>query len=94
MVMRSAFALCATLVLPAASVCARDAAQPPVSLAIVGDVMLAGSPGKEIARGHDPLGPFANVLALADVRVANLELGYDEFFPRSFEADTDKPGVA
>jgi hypothetical protein len=158
--------------------------EPPeqVSLAIVGDVMLASKPGNEIARGRDPLGPFGAIFAAADIRVANLEcvvasggraepgkpwtfrahprtvtilkrhldavslannhsgdygpegfgemldlldranigvfgggrnlteahapliierkglrialLGYDEFFPRNFEADTDKPGVA
>jgi poly-gamma-glutamate synthesis protein (capsule biosynthesis protein) len=161
---------------------AQDAPQEPVSLAIVGDVMLASAPGKAIARGRDPLGPFGAILAAADIRVANLEcvvasggraevnkpwtfrahpravkvlqrhldavslannhsgdygpeafsemidllgrakigvfgggrnlaeahtpliierkglrvalLGYDEFFPRNFEADTDKPGVA
>jgi poly-gamma-glutamate synthesis protein (capsule biosynthesis protein) len=144
--------------------------------------MLASAPGKAIAGGRDPLGPFGAILAAADIRVANLEcvvasggsadankpwtfrahpravavlkrhldavslannhsgdygpeafgemldllsrakvgvfgggrnlaeahaplvverkglrialLGYDEFFPRSFEADTDKPGVA
>lgn len=158
------------------------AAQDTVSLAIVGDVMLAEGPGKVIARGRDPLGPFGAILDAADVRVANLEcvvasggtpepdkpftfraqpramtvlkrhfdavslannhsgdygpaafaemlglldragigrfggghdlaeahvpliverkglrialLGYDEFFPRSFEADVGKPGVA
>jgi poly-gamma-glutamate synthesis protein (capsule biosynthesis protein) len=158
------------------------AAEPTVSLAIVGDVMLADGPGRVIAHGRDPLGPFGAILANADVRVANLEcviasggtalagkpwtfrahpraasvvarhfdavslannhsgdygpaafaemltllgrarvgvfgggrnlaeahvplvverkglrialLGYDEMFPRSFEADTDQPGVA
>lgn len=175
-------ALCAALALPAAAAHAQDGAQSPVSLVIVGDVMLADKPGREIARGHDPLDPFTAIFAAADVRVANLEcviarkgraevgkpwtfrahprsvavlkhhldavsvannhsgdygpeafgemlgllaragigvfgggynlarahepliiarkglrialLGYDEFFPRSFEADTDKPGVA
>jgi hypothetical protein len=160
----------------------RAGAAPTVSLAIVGDVMLADGPGRVIARGLDPLGPFGALLADADVRVANLEcvvaaggtaqagkpwtfradpraadviarhfdavslannhsgdygpaafaemlallgrakvgvfgggrtlaeahapllverkglrialLGYDEMFPRSFEADTDRPGVA
>lgn len=161
-----------------------DSTVPPstVSLAIVGDIMLADAPGKRLARGHDPFAPFAAVLDAADIRVGNLEcvvatrgtpeadkpftfrahprtldvlkrhfdalglannhsgdfgpaafgemldllekksipyfgggrnlaaahrpliierkglrialLGYDEFFPRSFEADYDKPGVA
>ncbi|WP_415205565.1 CapA family protein [Pseudorhodoferax sp.] len=182
MAARLAFALGAAFALPGAGAGAQDGAPAPVSLAIVGDVMLAGGPGRAIARGHDPLGPFGAILAAADVRVANLEcvvastgraeadkpwtfrahprsvavlkrhldavslannhsgdygprafgqmlgllgragigvfggghdlaeahapliverkglrialLGYDEFFPRSFEADTDKPGVA
>jgi poly-gamma-glutamate capsule biosynthesis protein CapA/YwtB (metallophosphatase superfamily) len=181
---RLALALGAALALPAvpAAAAAQTGAQEPVSLAIVGDVMLAETPGKVIASGRDPLGPFGAILAAADVRVANLEcvvarggtaeadkpftfrahpraisvlkrhldavslannhsgdygpdafsemlgllgkarigifggghnlaeahapliverkglrialLGYDEFFPRGFEADTDKPGVA
>jgi hypothetical protein len=161
---------------------AQESASQTVSLAIVGDIMLADGPGKEISRGRDPLGPFGAILAAADIRVANLEcvvatkgngepgkpwtfrahpravailkrhldavsvannhsgdygpeafgemldllgragigvfggghnlveahkpliverkglrialLGYDEFFPRSFEAAVDKPGVA
>jgi poly-gamma-glutamate synthesis protein (capsule biosynthesis protein) len=183
-----AFAVGAAFVVPAGvafatdPVLAQNGDQGVVSLAIVGDVMLAEGPGKTIARGRDPLGPFGAILAAADVRVANLEcviarkgkaeegkpftfrahprtvavlkrhldavslannhsgdygpaafsemlgllggarigvfggghdlseahapliverkglrialLGYDEFFPRSFEADTGKPGVA
>lgn len=53
-----------------------EAAQPgqsPVVLAIVGDVMLGDGPGKLVARGGDPLGPFGAILAGADLRVANLE---------------------
>lgn len=155
---------------------------PTVSIAFVGDVMLADTPGKVIASGRDPLAPFAPLLNQSDIRVANLEcvvatvgtaapdkpytfrahprtlkmvqrhfdavglannhsgdfgpaafgqmlgllearqvgyfgggrnlaqahtplmlerkglriafLGYNEFFPRSFEADFDKPGIA
>lgn len=37
----------------------RAGAAPTVSLAIVGDVMLADGPGRVIARGRDPLGPSA-----------------------------------
>ena len=44
-----------------------------VSIAIVGDVMLADGPGRVIARGQDPFAPFASRLAAADLRVANLE---------------------
>jgi hypothetical protein len=179
-------ALLLALVLPAgaalAAAATQDSEQGAVSLVIVGDVMLADGLGKVVARGVDPLGPFAASFAAADVRVANLEcviarggtaeagkpftfrahprtvavlkrhldavsvannhsgdfgpdafaemlglldragigvfgggrnlaeahapliverkglrialLGYNEFFPRSFEADTDRPGVA
>lgn len=153
-----------------------------VSLAFVGDVMLAEGPGREIRRGRDPFARFAPLLDTADLRIGNLEcvvatggrpapgkpftfrahprvlpllqrhfdvvglannhsgdygpaafaemldrlekaglpyvgggrdlvaahrplllerrglrialLAYNEFFPRSFEADTDRPGVA
>jgi len=153
-----------------------------VTIVFVGDVMLAGMPGRLVRRGGDPFAHFAAILDAADIRVANLEcvvavggtaeadkpyafrapprtlrvlerhfdalglannhtgdygpnafeemldllkehgiryfgggrdlasahaplmiersglrialLGYDEFLPRSFEADADKPGVA
>ena len=159
-----------------------EAPDPVVSIAFVGDVMLAESIGPQIRRGRDPFAAFASLLADADVRVGNLEcvvatrgqaepdkpytfrahprvlrllrrhfdalglannhsgdyghaafaemlgrleragiayfgggrdlarahaplivernglrialLGYNEFFPRSFEADVDKPGTA
>lgn len=46
---------------------------PTVSLAIVGDIMLADAPGKRLAQGHDPFAPFAALLDAADIRVGNLE---------------------
>lgn len=155
---------------------------PVISIAFVGDIMLADTPAKVVKSGRDPFAPLAPLLDTADVRVGNLEcvvattgtpepdkpftfrahprtlpllkrhfdalslannhsgdygpaafgqmldlleknhigyfgggrtlaqahrpliverkglrialLGYDEFFPRSFEADTDKPGIA
>lgn len=158
------------------------AADPVVSIAFVGDIMLDTLPGREIRRRRDPFGPFAPILNAAHIRIGNLEcviatrgtpeprkpytfrahprtlavlkrhfdavslannhsgdfgpgafgqmldlldarglpyfgggrdlahahrplvierkglriafLGYDEFFPRSFEADHDKPGIA
>ena len=42
-------------------------------LVFAGDVMLADGPGRLIAAGGDPLAPFAQVLADADYRIANLE---------------------
>jgi poly-gamma-glutamate synthesis protein (capsule biosynthesis protein) len=49
------------------------AAEAPVSVAFVGDIMLAETPGREAARGHDPFAPFAALLAGSDLRVGNLE---------------------
>lgn len=157
-------------------------AEPSVSIAFVGDIMLAETPGKVVKSGRDPFAPFSAVLNAADIRIGNLEcvvatkgapqpdkpftfranprtlrvlkhhfdavglannhsgdygpiafaemldlldshgigyfgggrnlqqahqplivernglrvalLGYDEFMPRSFEADVDKPGIA
>ena len=159
-----------------------DIIEPSVSIAFVGDIMLAETPGKVVKSGRDPFAPFAAILNGADIRVGNLEcvvatkgapqadkpftfranprtlpvlkrhfdavglannhsgdygpiafaemldlldshgvgyfgggrtlqqahqpliiernglrvalLGYDEFMPRSFEADVDKPGIA
>jgi poly-gamma-glutamate capsule biosynthesis protein CapA/YwtB (metallophosphatase superfamily) len=45
----------------------------PVTLVFAGDVMLADGPGQTIAKGSDPLAPFAAILAQADYRIANLE---------------------
>jgi poly-gamma-glutamate capsule biosynthesis protein CapA/YwtB (metallophosphatase superfamily) len=43
--------------------------------------------GRDLARAHAPL-----VVERKGLRIAFL--GYNEFFPRSFEADYDKPGIA
>ena len=43
--------------------------------------------GADLARAHTPL-----IIERKGLRIALL--AYDEFFPRSFEADADKPGVA
>jgi poly-gamma-glutamate synthesis protein (capsule biosynthesis protein) len=43
--------------------------------------------GRTLAAAHRPL-----LIERKGLRIALL--GYDEFFPRSFEADVDKPGVA
>jgi poly-gamma-glutamate capsule biosynthesis protein CapA/YwtB (metallophosphatase superfamily) len=53
--------------------CASLARAEPVRLIFVGDVMLDEGPGKFIAAGGDPLAPFADQLAAADYRIANLE---------------------
>ena len=154
----------------------------PLSLVVVGDMMLADGPMDAMRKGQDPFAGFASLFAKADIRIGNLEcviantgspeddkpnvfrvhpralkylqrhfdavglgnnhsgdygpqafaqmlgllqqshigvygggmnlteahtpwiverkgvrvaiLGYDEFQPRSFEADTDRPGVA
>lgn len=64
---------------------------PIVSIAIVGDVMLADGPGRVIASGRDPFAPFASRLAAADLRIANLECvvaqgGQPEDKPWTFRA--------
>jgi len=43
--------------------------------------------GRTLAAAHRPL-----IIERKGLRIALL--GYDEFFPRSFEADVDKPGIA
>jgi poly-gamma-glutamate synthesis protein (capsule biosynthesis protein) len=44
-----------------------------VSLAFVGDVMVAERPGELIAAGKDPLAPFQTLLDRHDLRIGNLE---------------------
>jgi poly-gamma-glutamate synthesis protein (capsule biosynthesis protein) len=44
-----------------------------VSIAFVGDVMLADGPGQTIRRGKDPLAHVASVLKQSDIRIGNLE---------------------
>lgn len=46
---------------------------PKISIAFVGDIMLADTPGKVIKQGRDPLASFASLLRSADIRVGNLE---------------------
>jgi hypothetical protein len=46
----------------------------PVTLLFAGDLMLADGPGQTIARGGDPLAPFAAILDAADYRIGNLEV--------------------
>jgi poly-gamma-glutamate synthesis protein (capsule biosynthesis protein) len=48
-------------------------AEPVVSIAFVGDILLAETPGKVVRGGRDPFAPLAAVLDAADVRVGNLE---------------------
>jgi poly-gamma-glutamate capsule biosynthesis protein CapA/YwtB (metallophosphatase superfamily) len=43
--------------------------------------------GTDLARAHTPL-----IIERSGLRIALL--GYNEFFPRSFEADVDRPGIA
>lgn len=58
-----------------------------VTLAFVGDVMLAETPGRVIRAGRDPLAPFADRLAAADVRIGNLECVVSD----TGRADPEKP---
>lgn len=58
-----------------------------VTLAFVGDVMLADGPGRELAAGRDPLREVAPALDVADLRIANLECVVSD----QGRADPDKP---
>ena len=58
---------------PPTSTSAPSPAGPAVTLAFVGDVMLADGPGRVIAGGGDPFAAVAQRLRRADVRIANLE---------------------
>jgi len=44
-----------------------------LKLIFAGDIMLDDGPGRLIARGDDPLAPFADILKAADYRIGNLE---------------------
>ncbi len=68
-------ALAATLLaVPAALFVANPpAAAQQATVVFVGDVMLDEVAGEEIARGRDPLLPFAALLGAADLAVGNLE---------------------
>jgi len=59
----------------------------PLRLIFAGDVMLDDGPGRLIARGGDPLAPFAKTLKAADYRIANLETSV----ARSGKRLADKP---
>jgi len=61
--------------------------EPVVSMALVGDIMLDETPGKQIRRGRNPFGPFAPFLDSADIRVGNLEC----VVARGGKAEPDKP---
>ncbi|MFN3610780.1 CapA family protein [Tepidimonas sp.] len=58
-----------------------------VTLAFMGDVMLADGPGRLIQRGGDPFRAVSPWLARADVRVANLEC----VVARGGSPEPDKP---
>ena len=69
-----------------------------VRLAWMGDVMLAGGPGRDIARGHDPFRGVAAALRSADLRIANLECvvatgGLRDAKPWTFRAHPRVPDV-
>ena len=44
-----------------------------VSLLVVGDMMLAGAPGKAMQQGRDPFGGFSKLFKDSDIRIGNLE---------------------
>ena len=59
-------------------VCLQATAQPTakpstVSLLVVGDMMLAGAPGKAMQQGRDPFAGFSKLFKDSDIRIGNLE---------------------
>ncbi|MEY3468812.1 MAG: hypothetical protein RL203_906 [Pseudomonadota bacterium] len=44
-----------------------------VSLLVVGDMMLAGAPGRAMQKGIDPFAGFAKLFKASDIRIGNLE---------------------
>lgn len=69
---RHVLAICVTaLMLASAGAGAQETKT--LTIAFVGDVMLADTPGRVIRAGRDPLAPVAALLNRADLRVANLE---------------------
>jgi poly-gamma-glutamate synthesis protein (capsule biosynthesis protein) len=91
-----------TSLAPGASVTSEDSQAPSagpaflqtsssVTIAWMGDVMLASRPGRLIAQGLDPFEKIASTLAKADLRIANLECviakgGRAEHKPWTFRA--------
>ena len=57
------------------------------SIVFVGDVMLDDGPGRVVAHGRDPFGPFAAHIDDADLRIANLEC----VVARGGTVEPDKP---
>ena len=70
MILRILALLVALAALPAARA---EGSTDTVRLVFVGDIMLDDGPGRLIARGGDPLAPFARELADADYTIGNLE---------------------
>lgn len=79
------------LLASAASPAQTSAAADEVALVMVGDVMLAETPGELIARGVDPFAAMATLLPESAIRIANLECviatsGTAEVKPYTFRA--------
>lgn len=75
------------LILAGHSFAQSGSGSPRVTVAFVGDVMLADTPGKLIAKGKDPLKYVATLLDGSDIRIANLEC----VIATQGEAEADKP---
>ena len=74
--MRAPFACCLAglaISMAAGATAQLQQKEPVVSIAFVGDIMLADTPGKVVKSGRDPFAPMAALLNTADIRVGNLE---------------------
>ena len=67
------FSCLAAVVLLAAVVKRSHAAEPPVRIAFVGDIMLDGGPGHIVTNDGDPFAGVASILADSDLAIGNLE---------------------
>lgn len=61
------------LLTPLATSAQASAKSSTVSLLVVGDMMLAGAPGKAMKQGQDPFSGFTKLFKDSDIRIGNLE---------------------
>ena len=67
----------------------RPDTQGPLSLVVVGDIMLEDGPMDAMRKGQDPFAGFASLFARADIRIGNLEC----VIATTGSPEDDKPNV-
>ena len=68
-----ALAVCLVFLNPSIALAQTSAKSSTVSLLVVGDMMLAGAPGRAMQQGQDPFLGFAKLFKESDIRIGNLE---------------------